>query len=99
MGEPDSSGASEPGQHGPAYGARGCQTQPWLMDMCRAVEDHGSQALFISHHPELINYLAPQDAVILSRDEGGPTRIKPFTAANQSTLTPAEVIARGWESE
>jgi predicted ATPase len=75
------------------------EIQPWLMGMCQTVEDHGSQVLFISHHPELINYLAPHDAVILTRPEGGPTRLMPFHATSGSTLTPGEVIARGWEGE
>jgi predicted ATPase len=75
------------------------EIQPWLMGMCQAVEDHGSQVLFISHHPELINYLAPQDAVFLRRPDGGPTRIMPFRSSPGSTLTPAEVIARGWDRE
>jgi predicted ATPase len=75
------------------------EIQPWLMGMCQAVEDHGSQVLFISHHPELINYLAPRDAVVLSRPDGGATRQALFRSAPGDTLTPAEVIARGWESE
>ena len=75
------------------------EIQPWLVSLCQAVEDNGSQALIISHHPELINYLAPQDAVVLSRPDGGPTRIKPFRSEPGTTLSPAEVVARGWDSE
>jgi predicted ATPase len=75
------------------------EIQPWVVAMCQAVEDHNSQVLFISHHPELINYLAPQDAVVLRRPEGGPTRVAPFRTTPGSTLTPAEVIARGWDGE
>ena len=75
------------------------EIQPWLMGICQAAEDHLSQILFISHHPELINYLAPQDAVILQRTGAGPTRVVPFRSAPDSTLSPAELIARGWERE
>lgn len=75
------------------------EIQTWLMGMCQAVEDHGSQVLFISHHPELINYLAPQDAVVLRRPIGGPTRVMPFRSVPGSTLTPAEMVARGWDRE
>jgi hypothetical protein len=75
------------------------EIQPWLMALCQAVEDHGSQVLLISHHPELINYLAPQDAILFRRPDGGPTRVMPFRSSPGSTLTPAEGIARGWESE
>jgi predicted ATPase len=75
------------------------EIQPWLSGMCQAVEDRGSQALLISHHPELINYLAPQDAIVLHRPDGGPARVIPFRSSPGSTLTPAEVIARGWDRE
>ena len=75
------------------------EIQPWLMGMCQTVEDRGAHVLFISHHPELINYLAPQDAVVLRRPQGGPTRVVPFRSLPGSTLTPAETIARGWDGE
>src|SRR5262249_12601127 len=74
------------------------EIQPWLMGMCQAVEDHNLQVLFISHHPELINYLAPQDGILLDRPDGGPTRTLPFSLSPGSSLPPAEVVARGWES-
>jgi predicted ATPase len=75
------------------------EIQPWIVSLCQAVEDRGKQAFIISHHPELINYLAPQSAMVLSRPDGGPTRAKPFRAVGGCTLSPAEVISRGWESE
>jgi predicted ATPase len=75
------------------------EIQPWLISICQAAEDRESQVLLISHHPELINYLAPQNAVVLRRAGGGPTRVMPFRSNPGSTMTPAEVIARGWESE
>jgi predicted ATPase len=75
------------------------EIQPWLISMCQAAEDHPSQVLVISHHPELINYFAPEKAIVFRRDCGGPTRVTPFDTSTGSTLTPAEVIARGWESE
>ncbi len=75
------------------------EIQPWLISICQAAEDHDSQVLFISHHPELINYLAPQNAVVLRRADSGPTRVMPFRSSPDSKMTPAELIARGWESE
>lgn len=75
------------------------EIQPWIVSLCQAVEDHGAQALLISHHPEVINYLAPQDAIVFCREDGGPTRVKKFQTTLGSTLTPAEVVARGWDSE
>ena len=73
------------------------EIQPWLISMCQATEDYDSQVLFISHHPELINYLAPHNAIVLRRSGGGPTRVMPFRSSPDSTMTPAEMIARGWE--
>jgi len=74
------------------------EIQPWLISLCQAAEDHDAQVFFVSHHPELINYLAPEHAIVFRRDDGGPTRIGPFRSDPDSTMTPAEVIARGWEN-
>ena len=63
------------------------------------VEEQGSQLLIISHHPELINYYVPRDAVRFFRQHGGPVRVKPFTTAGTEALPPAEIVARGWEDE
>jgi hypothetical protein len=51
----------------------------------------------ISHHPELINYLASSQGVRLFRDNLGPVRSKPFETAEDDGLLPAEIVARGWE--
>ena len=57
-----------------------------------------SQCFLISHHPELINYLAASQGVHFFRDSLGPVRTKPFqTAKDDDGLLPAEVVARGWE--
>jgi predicted ATPase len=48
------------------------EIQPWVMAMCQAAEDHGSQIFFISHHPELINYLAPMTRLCCA----GPTAVR-----------------------
>lgn len=34
------------------------EIQPWLLQMADKVEQEACQIFFISHHPELINYLA-----------------------------------------
>jgi len=73
------------------------EIQPWLLDLNDRVEDHGGQAILVSHHPELINLLAPEHAVIFSREHGGPVHIEPFRAEALGKLSPAELIARGWE--
>jgi predicted ATPase len=73
------------------------EIQPWLATLVEAAEDHGFQVILASHHPELVDFLAPDRAVVLDRLDGGPTRIVDFPAAPQSTLTPSEILARGWE--
>ncbi|MGH9414432.1 MAG: AAA family ATPase [Terriglobales bacterium] len=73
------------------------EIQPWLMAAMTAVEDADAQMIIASHHPELLNQLAT-GAVVLTRDDGGSTHIRPFKGGD-STLTPAELVARGWEGE
>ncbi len=74
------------------------EIQPWLADAVEAaLSAQGPQLFFVSHHPEILNQLAPEYGTLFFRDEGGPTRIRPFTG--DATLSPAEVVARGWERE
>lgn len=75
------------------------ELQPWLMLLQERLEEHGGQVILISHHPEFINALAPSHTTVFEREIGGPVRIKPFNMELAKSLTPAEVIARGWESE
>lgn len=51
----------------------------------------------ISHHPELINYLASSQGVHFFRDNLGPVRTQPFETTEDDGLLPAEIVARGWE--
>jgi ABC-type molybdenum transport system ATPase subunit/photorepair protein PhrA len=72
------------------------EIQPWLAELeerCATVS--GSQAILVSHHPEVMNYLGEYRIVMLERDQGGPTRIKPFSAV--PGLAVGETVARGWE--
>jgi len=75
------------------------EIQPWLTEFAEMAEAHASQVLVISHHPEIINYFAPRDAVRFFRQHGGPVRVKPFTIDSAEHLPPAEIIARGWDHE
>lgn len=74
------------------------EIQPWLSLLEYRAEENGLQVLLISHHPELLNQFAPRVGVILERAEAGPTRVQSFDPPGESTLTPAEIIARGWEN-
>jgi predicted ATPase len=69
------------------------EIQPWL----GALSERASlQTLLISHHPEILNLYARDAGLVFRRDDGGPTRVERFTADLEETLTPAELIARGW---
>lgn len=69
------------------------EIQPWLGALS---ERPALQALLISHHPEILNMHALDAGIVFRRDNGGPTRVERFTAEPGETLTPAELIARGW---
>jgi predicted ATPase len=70
------------------------EVQPLLMSMRLRPE---LQILVISHHPEVINLQAREHGLVFERQRLGPTRVRPFTADEQSSLTPAEIVARGEE--
>lgn len=72
------------------------ELQPWLIALKDKVEDSGSQCFLISHHPELLNYLAPDCGQVFYRDPGGVSRSKRFDLDMHNALTPAEAVARGW---
>jgi len=61
-----------------------------------AVDSARSQLLLISHHPEFLNQWLPEYGIEFVREDAGPVRIKPFEPVD-SALTPAELVARGWE--
>ena len=74
------------------------EIQPWLSSLIDRAEETNSQLLISSHHPELLSQLATRSGVILERPTAGPTLPqRPFAPPKDSTLTPAEIIARGWE--
>jgi hypothetical protein len=73
------------------------EIQPWLIALTDKVKDTGGQCLLISHHPELIDYLAADYGTRFFRENGGPVRIQPFEWAKDEVIRPAEVVARGWE--
>lgn len=73
------------------------ELQPWLIALKDRIEDSGCQCLIISHHPELLNYLAPDCGQVFYRESGGLSRSKSFDWDRHNSLTPAEAVARGWE--
>jgi predicted ATPase len=75
------------------------EIQPWLDKLIDRVDESNAQVLIISHHPELLNRMAIQDGLLFDRPEGRHTRARPFKDNGETGLSPAELVARGWEHE
>ena len=73
------------------------EIQPWLMCASEMIEEGQGQLIVISHHPEFVNQWAPSYGVEFVREGIGPVRVEKFKGDPQSPLTPAELVARGWE--
>ena len=72
------------------------EIQPWLMELNDACGGGFPQAVLISHHPELIDYLGPECGKWIERDPLGPTRVKELPKQIDKGLKLSEQIARGW---
>jgi len=73
------------------------EIQPWLSRLTDLAVETGSQVLIASHHPELLNQLAARNGVVLERVDERQTLVRRFAPPSDTTLTPAEIVARGWE--
>jgi predicted ATPase len=73
------------------------EIQPWLIELIDKTRANAGQSLVVSHHSEVINYLAPLEGAQFFRDNSGPVRTKRFEMNKDNPLLPAEIIARGWE--
>ena len=73
------------------------EIQPWLTSLYDFCNDGELQALLISHHPELIDYLASSAGYWFDyRRSNTPTRVKRITEKNEGGLPISELVARGW---
>ncbi|MBF0182146.1 MAG: ATP-binding protein [Magnetococcales bacterium] len=78
------------------------EIQVWLDMIDQKAQDGELQALLISHHPRIINFLAQDGGLWLARDgQTGPTRIKPITLEQRETtgLPIARLVEMGWISD
>lgn len=73
------------------------EIQPWLENLNDICDEQSKQALIISHHPEIVNDMARGSELWFSRQGGAHVVVGPFPQI--AGLTPAEVMARGWENE
>jgi predicted ATPase len=74
------------------------EIQPWFDTLYDQCAERGLQAILISHHPKIINFLANDSGYWFSR-ENNLTRIQKISAENESGLSIAELIERGWIDE
>lgn len=72
------------------------EIQPWLMELNNACGEGFPQAVLISHHPELIDYLGPECGKWIDREPLGPARVKKLPDRIDEGLKLSEQIARGW---
>jgi predicted ATPase len=73
------------------------EIQPWLMSIEEIADDHDGQVILISHHPEILNQWAGPYGVQFIRDGAGPVRVEKFKGDPGSSLSVAELVARGWD--
>jgi predicted ATPase len=74
------------------------EIQPWihtLFEHCSGADSHG-QAILISHHPALINYLASSSGYWFEKTNDGIIRLKPIRDEKDSGLSLAKLIELGW---
>jgi predicted ATPase len=70
------------------------EVQPWLQALRDSLQERGGQAIVISHHPEVIDYLAADSAWRFERP-AGPVVARKLDFASPPELKPSEIIARG----
>jgi energy-coupling factor transporter ATP-binding protein EcfA2 len=74
-----------------------CELQPWLKTASRMVSEANGQLILISHNPELIDQWAPRHGVRFVREGMTPVKVQPWHGDPESGLSPAELVARGWD--
>lgn len=70
------------------------EIQPWLRNLRDRVEEHSGQILLISHHPEVIDYLAVDSAFRFERPTGDLARVSEWTPDPTLIMKPSEILAR-----
>jgi len=75
------------------------EIQPLVHTLVDSAHENGRQLIIASHHPEMFNLMAQEHGVVLLKDEKGNVHWKRFRDSEEYGLSPAEVIARGWETD
>ena len=74
------------------------EIQPWLLRLQDKCIDGSGQAILISHHPEIVDYLGSTSGYWMQRESNAPARIRKLSAQN-GKIKLSELIARGWVGE
>ncbi|MCB9664677.1 MAG: AAA family ATPase [Alphaproteobacteria bacterium] len=70
------------------------EVQPWLVELDEKFAQSG-QVFVISHHPEVIDYLAASEPMMVERPDGGPARARVVKFDRDSGLPASQQLARG----
>ncbi len=70
------------------------EVQPWLQTLRDLVEDRSGQALIISHHPGVIDYLV-NSIFRFDRPNGDQARVSPWISDPNEIMKPSELLVRG----
>lgn len=70
------------------------ELQPWLQRLDDALGDEG-QLFLVSHHPEVIDFMAAETPILFWRPGGGPVRVKAVEFDREAGLKASEQVARG----
>jgi predicted ATPase len=70
------------------------EIQPWLQTLRDSLDEREAQAMIISHHPEVIDYLAT-DSVWKFERPLGPVVAEPYEPSGEPDLRLSEIIVRG----
>jgi energy-coupling factor transporter ATP-binding protein EcfA2 len=74
------------------------EIQPWLMEVKDRCLEGAGQALLVSHHPEIVDYLGVPYGYWMDRETNAPARLREINEKD-SSLKLSELVARGWVHE
>ena len=74
------------------------EIQPWLSELKDRCLEGAGQALLISHHPEIVDYLGATYGYWMEREANAHTRLHALDEKGNG-LKLSELVARGWVNE